>query len=414
VTPHPMFCANRVCIPEINRKNPPAGTLGPEPRLKGFDGLLSILRDHGAHQTFEEAYELRPCAFGRSGAERRVGDVLNDELGELSRRLAELAFDDPQRGLETTDTGTCGVKVAVDHDTRRLCDYFLRAELGEKREGVVARRDSFALEKSGGSEQHNATANADGVACLCPMRFDEADNLRVVLYLRRQHRDGNDVESRAVRKSSRGFRPPVWESFYEIGVLPEKVNLGTWHQAEDRLDSDHVHRNEARPDHDPDTKGGTPAGEVAARRRWIEGRFVWGRGSLMMRSLFDRVVSDWKSGGRIGLSREDLAHFFVEILDEGVFRGARAVAIDLGLLDQDFIGVGGKHRERVRYEPRYGHRARIVWGPNEPRADPRRGDLLDRDGRGAKHEPLRHGVGVKCGLGGGIDGEHGQGREGER
>src|SRR5262249_6641298 len=93
-------------------------------RLQCPGCALAILRNHVGHELLEAAHELRACALGCSGAERRVRGVLNDELGELSCRQSERALNYQQSRFETADTRTGGVQIAVYYNSGRFGDDF--------------------------------------------------------------------------------------------------------------------------------------------------------------------------------------------------------------------------------------------------------------------------------------------------
>jgi hypothetical protein len=71
-------------------------------------------------------------------------------------------------------------------------------------------------------------------------------------------------------KSRRRLAPPRWKALNQLCRLPKQMNFRSRHQAEHRLDADHIHRNELGADKyaDPESRHALGRG---GRAKFVQG-----------------------------------------------------------------------------------------------------------------------------------------------
>lgn len=106
----------------------------PASQRKGLiacDRAAPIFLDQRLHEPFELPNKFRTRSLDRAGAERWVRIILNDKLGEFGGFLSERLLSDQKGGLESSDTGTRGVEVAIDHCALASGHHFSSAKLAQ-------------------------------------------------------------------------------------------------------------------------------------------------------------------------------------------------------------------------------------------------------------------------------------------
>jgi hypothetical protein len=104
-------------------------------RLAGeyFDGAFSLMSDHFVHEVFEAGDKRFWGIVDRSGAERRMRVVLDDEFGKFTGRPPERLRRDEQCRFETSYAGAGGKEIAIHHHANAARDSFGRSQLGQDR-----------------------------------------------------------------------------------------------------------------------------------------------------------------------------------------------------------------------------------------------------------------------------------------